>query len=72
MQIKVKKAPYQSPKTFIRAQIRNYVKYYFFKKNAFIKRQSAVKSKVTRTIFMVLKIPILTELFVRVKFLCTL
>ena len=37
-----------------------------------MKRQSAVKSKVTRTIFMVLKIPFLTELFVSVKFLCTL
>ena len=38
------------------------MKYYFLKKkNAFIKRQSAVKSKVTRTIFRVLKISFLTD-----------
>lgn len=45
MQIKVKKAPYQSPKTFIRAQIRNYVKYYFFLKKCFYKETISCKKQ---------------------------
>lgn len=40
-----KKRHTKAQKTFIRAQIRNFVKYYFFKKNVFIKRQSAVQKQ---------------------------